>query len=397
MNSIAYHFLLLVAALLSSCSHNPKAGVSNSHLKVSKLGQPPKIGTTISGQHLFLGGFSALKFLGRSGSKISFSAITDRGPNPEAFSYLGGVGRNVRPILLPDFAPSLVNLSLDTQTNEIEIISVTPFRLSASESITGLPPHNTSSEFASKNPRYEIAANVFGKVLNYRNAGIDSEGVCRFKNTYLVAEEYGPQLLQFDSNLIELKRWSPGQGLPRDLIHRKINRGFEGLDCDENFAYLILQSPLKSGLDKDVNQIRLLQFSPQASKTINEYFYPVEAGGADKIGDIALLAGQKFLIIEQNGKLGQEDGIRKIYQVDLAMADKDGRLTKKLILDLNKVGFDFVEKIEGLAVIDQNTLALITDNDFGIESQIELSTGKFNSKLDANSYLAIIHLDQPLR
>lgn len=395
-----YIFLVLkfhVLFLLLSCSFLPPKSESNPKIKILKFTDTPKIGTTRAGQDIFLGGFSSLAFIKKADNKIFLRAVTDRGPNPEAFSFLGGVGRNIRPILLPDFAPSLVEISVDLTTDKIAIEKIRPFMHSTTEKITGLPPLNPKGKLHPKNQKYEIATDIFGTPLKPQSTGMDSEGLCAYKNTFLVSEEYVPALLQFDSDLIELKRWTPGHGLPKELSSRKINRGLEGLACDENYAYLMMQSPLKSHLEKDADQIRIIQFNPRTNKTLNEFFYPTESGGADKIGDMAIIHDKKFLVIEQNGKLGSEEGIRKIYQIDLAEADHDGRLTKKLILDLNQLGFDFEEKIEGIAIIDQNTLALVSDNDFGIESQVDLATGKFQTKKNAFSYLAIIHLEQALK
>ena len=123
---------------------------------------------------------------------------------------------------------------------------------------------------------------------------MDSEGFCFFNKTILVSEEYVPELLQFDMNLILIKRWSPGFGLPKELSLRKANRGLEGHACDANNAFSLIQSPLKNNLAQDSGKIRLIQFHPITQKTEKQFFYPIQPEIADKLGDLTLVKTINF-------------------------------------------------------------------------------------------------------
>ncbi|MBY0555369.1 esterase-like activity of phytase family protein [bacterium] len=380
---------LIICAGLLSCSHKSKSNIDSSKIEIYTLKTDMLVGTTKAGQKIPLGGFSALQFKKAEGGQYSFYTITDRGPNALEFKELAGVGRNVRPFLIPDYSPLLVEISTTDNKTFIADHS-THFKIKKNYKLTGLPHQNDHPTEA------ELAIDIYGNKLQLDNNGADSEGFCKFNNNYLVSEEYGPDLFMFNSKMMLVKKWTPGMGLPADFAKRKMNRGLESLACSQKFAYLMLQSPLVSDDLKDKNYIRIAKFDPLKRKTLKEFFYPVKSKEADKIGDISLIAEDKLIVIEQNGKLGSKEGVRKVYKVDLTKANAEGQVQKELVVDLNTLGFDFVEKIEGIAFIDSKTIAVITDNDFALDGMIDLKTGliKFQKK---DSYLAIIHLDQELK
>ncbi|RYZ78336.1 MAG: hypothetical protein EOP06_29240, partial [Proteobacteria bacterium] len=87
-----------------------------------------------------------------------------------------------------------------------------------------------------------------------------------------------------------------------------------------------------------------------------------------------------FLVIEQNSVAG-EKAIHNIYRVT---PGNDGELVKKtLLVNLVELGLSNFEKVEGLALVDNKTLALVTDNDFAL----------FNKQ---NSAFVLVHLAEPL-
>lgn len=390
-NKIAAALVPFISIGFMSCTHKTeKSRSDNSKIEIYELNTDFVIGTTKAGQKVPLGGLSALQFKKFEGSKYYFYTITDRGPNAEIIENLEGVGRNARPFLLPEYSPLLIEISTSGDKASFKVEKHVSFNIKKNLPLTGLPHKSNNPEEA------ELPVDIYGTKLSYDSNGADSEGFCTFNNNYLVSEEYGPDLFMFDSKMMLLKKWTPGVGLPADFAKRKMNRGLEALACSQKFAYLMLQSPLKTGESKDKNYIRIAKFSPVKGKTVQEYFYPVNSKQADKIGDISLISEDKLLVLEQNGILGSKDGVRKIYKIDLTKANSDGQLQKELVVDLNTLGFDFVEKIEGLAYIDSKTLAVVTDNDFALDGPQDEKSGiyKFQKK---PSYLAIIHLDGQIK
>ncbi len=398
--------LIVLCLALAACQSKPAApsatNAGGPHMKIYKLTQAPVAAKTQANQVLPLGGLSALQWMPK-GTDLPvdvlqdpnifvFQAITDRGPNGQETDIpVKKETLRVRPFLVKNFAPQLVTLKVRKDSAQFEVISTVPFYDQKKNLINGLPPSEKN-----KNPetKYESAVDLFGKPAKQTGFGMDSEGLCRTANALYVSDEYGPFLMKFNLERQLQTVWSPGQGLPAEIAHRKVNRGFEGLACDAQFIYLMLQSPLKSELAQDQNRIRLVQFNPTTGKTEKEFFYPMDEKKADKIGDIALIDTGRILVIEQNGVLGDK-GVQDLYVIDLAQADAQGVLTKKKVVDLNKLGFNFAEKIEGLTVIDSKTVALVTDNDFGLSGPVDFKSGRVDIR-QADSYLVIIAFDEAL-
>jgi hypothetical protein len=406
-HQIKFFSTLLILIFLSvSCQTKSKeSAVSSSesaYMKVYKLKQAPVVAKTRAFQTLPIGGLSALQWMPKSTDLpvdvlqdpniLVFQAITDRGPNGlEVEVQAKKETIKARPFLVQDFAPQLVTLKVKKDSDRFEVISMVPFYDQNKKPINGLPPSEKNKNSETK---YENAVDLFGKTLKQSGFGMDSEGFCRTQDAIYVSDEYGPFLLKFDLQRNLQKVWSPGQGLPAEMALRKMNRGFEGLTCDEKFVYVMLQSPLKSDRSQDQGKIRLVQFNPATGKTEKEFFYPVDEKRADKIGDIALLGNNRILVLEQNGALN-EKGVQDLYVIDLSKVDVQGVLVKTKVLDLNKLGLNFAEKIEGLTVIDSNTVALLTDNDFGLSGPVDFKSGRVDIR-QSDSYLIVIALEKDL-
>ena len=231
-----------------------------------------------------------------------------------------------------------------------------------------------------------------------------------------------------------------GKGqLPEVLRHRRANRGMEGLtQTKDGKLHGFLQSPIDP-LDKgksmeavdafDLDQdgkkddkikirdfaqlIRWLQFDP-ATESARLYAYPLHyplaaAGekwernrtGSTKLGDVLALPNGRFLVIEQG--MDDKGRVRNFLMlveipanatditadgIELEKNSIDGTspsahrwrevvtLKKRVLLDLNAAGWQ-MEKAEGLTLVDEQTIALINDNDFGLRSVLVDRDGKF--------------------
>lgn len=356
---VIFTFLAMTGS--SGCSTVPKV---SKKFEVYSLSEPPMIGTSAEGQEFHLGGLSALGFRRQESGRFIFSAVTDRGPNGEEIQFFG---EKARPFFLPEFSPLLIELELDLERKKLKALHWRQFLDQKGKPMTGFPPPGREALASIK---YEVPITIHRKKIENSEAGMDSEGYCSMQvkgeTRHYVADEYGPSLLEFSSDLRLRRRWFPGQGLPKSLSQRSLNRGFEGLACAGGHLYAIMQSPLKSGFEHDKDATRLIKFDPNKGETVKEFLYPINSSVADKIGDLTWAHKETFFILEQNGKLGREKGVRKVYAVNLAAANAEGFLEKKLLLDLNDYGLEMAEKIEGIALVDDNTLAVVVDNDFGL-------------------------------
>ena len=352
--------IILIAFAFIGCATNSKSSGTQKMYKTSSItlfSMPisPLAGSTLSGQKVKLGGFSGLQFTGEKDGALYFQTITDRGPNGEP----EGVDRT---FLIPEFSPTVVILKADLATKEISVAAEIKLKKTDGTPLTGLP----------NNRNEENPIDVFGLYYSVDPQGLDTEGlVFDGEGGWWIGEEYGPSLVHFNGEGKMLRRLTPGKELPRMYSERKLNRGFEGIAKIDNKLFGFLQSPIPKENFKSGEFSRIVEVDLETMKTSAEYFYPFEKGN-EKIGD-AIAVGQKsFLVIEQNGKVG-EHGQKYIYKITLGESDQ--LVKKTLVADLKNTPLNNVEKIEGIALIDDHRIALVCDNDFQISGKTNHTTG----------------------
>lgn len=152
---------------------------------------------------------------------------------------------------------------------------------------------------------------------------------------------------------------------------------------------------------------RWVEFDPD-TETSRMYAYPINCAdykdnrtGNAKLGDMVSLGNGKFIVIEQGAdkatgavfnrlmlvEIGSATDISKAAfnpaTSDLEKSSMAGKavngatdyqtgvttLKKTLLFDLNKAGW-LAEKAEGLTLVDATTLALVNDNDFGLQTLV---------------------------
>ncbi|MFN6469700.1 MAG: phytase [Nostoc sp. SerVER01] len=395
---------------IDTTSYDPRNPVAQPKLTIYDFENLPKLGTTSKNQDILLGGFSGLYFQGiAANGNLKFVTNTDRGPNGEP----DGVNR---PFLLPDFQPEIVSFELNRTTGEITITNRTKlFRQDGTTPLTGLP--NLQAVGNGLAYTDEIAVDLDNNVLANDPLGADLEGIVVAKNgDYWLVDEYRPAIYHFDSDGKLIERFIP-QGtatasdpdqpggtfgievLPAVYAQRRNNRGFEAVALEGNKLYAFIQSPIDNpdiandATSKASLNLRILEFDIVTKQVAAEYLYRLEGLPAtDKIGDAVSLGNGKFAVVERDDN-GTSAGNKLIYQIDLAGATNinnpgnftlpDGKtieqltsvelaaanitpVTKSLIANAAQLGYTGVEKLEGLALVAPNTLALLNDNDFNI-------------------------------
>ncbi len=340
---------------------------------------------------------SGLLFTGKQGDALTFTTVTDRGPNADSPS----VGKQEAKIFVtPDFAPLLV--SLRVENGKAAATNVRPLH-DDKGNINGLPLQ--SGVIGATN---EVAFSDTLQKLTGDNRGLDVEGITPDgKGGYWLCDEYGPFIINVDSSGKILAMHGPqaaegeksiAGGLPNIIKWRQPNRGFEGITrLPDGRIIAAVQSTLDidGKSKKKARFTRLVSFDPDSGKTAM-YGYPIDdvySKNSDaKIGDIVALDNDHILLIEQGGD--KNDVMRNIiYKVDLSKAsdlsafDKPGEYpefddaqklaqrgitlaSKTLAVDLRKLGWQ-QEKAEGLALIDNSTLAVANDNDFGVKTVLK--------------------------
>lgn len=360
--------------LTLSCSHSqPKSFQESSGFKHFKMSNPaPIVGKTVSGQDIYLGGFSGLSFIQSKGGSDYFYAITDRGPN----GWNEGIDR---PFLLPEFSPQIITLKTNPEKSTLEVVSQLQLKKKNGSPLSGLP--NQRNE---ENP-----TDLYGFMYSIDGFGLDTEALTSDnEGGFWVADEYGPSLVHFNSKGEMVRRLMAGNELPKLYLERKLNRGFEGISLVENRLFGFLQSPLP----KEENFSRIVEVDLLNMKTTAEYYYPFEKGN-DKVGDAVSIGNNSFLVIEQNGKTGDKSS-KLIFKITLGENDKN--VQKTLIADLKSTPFNNLEKVEGLTVLNDHQIALCNDNDFQIAAKTDHQTG-ITPLSEAPNELLILDLKESLK
>ncbi|MEU0945359.1 esterase-like activity of phytase family protein [Streptomyces canus] len=404
--------LALVAALVAA---GPAMGAPSGEARVVRtatLGDIPLgafsngllPGTVEDDRGVDLGGIGSDIY--PAGRKGEFWTVTDRGPNGQI--KVAGTKRRTFPV--PGFDPAIVKIRVVCGT--VKVLDAIPITTSAGKPVTGLPDQQGRDEAP-----YDYNALT---ALSYNPDGLDTEGIVRAADgSFWLVDEYGPSLVHVSARGKVLTRYVPkglnltGAGypvveaLPSVLLHRKINRGFEGLaQLPGGDLVLAVQSPL-SLPDTDAGEAsrttRLLRFSPKKKAVSAEYAYRfdpvnvVEPGEDDtselKISSVVSLGGDRLLVEERTDKAARLQLVHlqrssnilgsswdddatspSLEQLDDPASSGVPVLAKRLVVDLGTVA-GVPGKIEGVARVDHDTLALINDNDFGMTD----GTGAFDA------------------
>jgi hypothetical protein len=398
----------------------------------------PVIGTTAGGQEIKLGGFSGLFFEGvAANGNLQFITHTDRGPNAEP------TGSN-RPFALPDFQPQLVRFELNQHTGEISITEQIGLNRADGTPLTGLP--NLQAGAAGTAYTDEVPIDVFGNPLANDKLGGDFEAIVVAPDgTYWLSDEYRPAIYQFDRHGNLLNRFIPegaptatGEfgtpAFPTVYAQRRTNRGFEALALEGTKLYAFIQSAIDNPdtpgdtTSRNSRNLRIMEFDVVTQQVTGEYLYILDsisgAGNArtDKIGDAVSLGNGRFLVIERDDR-ATADANKLIYEIDLTGATNINNpatlaaipvgktieqltvaelsaanidpVNKRLTVNAASIGYTGVEKLEGLALIDHNTLAIINDNDFGVGGSALVGDGTLTEPSVPNAIkLGIIKFDQ---
>jgi UPF0176 protein len=372
------------------------------------LKNPPTLNTTGEGQNLFLGGFSGLIFEGRDSrtGELKFLTHTDRGPNaapPKDVKSDRLKARLLIPFVVPNYQLEWVHLALNVTTGVLEVRDRTPLRNSNDTPITGLPNHPGPK---GQGLIDETPVDMSGNELPPDPMGLDPESIAKDADgTYWMGEEYRPSIVHFSHDGKVIERYVPhGAGfgkevLPAEFAYRRLNRGFEGLAIRKNKIYAFLQSGLYMSQEKPVapypDATRVVEFDPRTKQVTGEYFFLLDDQINDKkLGDVTALPNGDFLMIEQTGAMGAKAD-KKIYRLALGNATNllnlkgaHGNhirqnlehmsaqeriqtglqpLQKQLVVDVSKLGFNYAGKAEGLTVVDDETIAIASDNDFQLD------------------------------
>jgi len=376
--------------------------------------------------------------------KNQFYALTDRGPNA---NHQGEYGKG-KSFPVADYTPRIGLFEVQANGKVVQLKEILLKRPDG-RVISGLPntsalggtgetPYHADGKpvLVDDNKPYDETTNPI-KLDDY---GLDGEGLVALKDgSFWVSDEYGPHIVHFDANGVEIDRINAFKDdsraslhLPAVYQHRRANRGMEGLAItpDEKMLVGIMQSTLKNP-DKAAQKgdlTRIVTLNLSNGKT-EQYLYRQEKL-ENANSEIAALTENKFLVIERDGSFllggpqkANPDAQKQVYRIDLSSgtalstiplsssitkdeshgllidgltleqyAQKNGwdalaqlgikPVSKKLVVDMVKEVAYKHDKMEGLWVIDDQHLGVLNDDDFATWS----TDGKLEQKyLDKNT------------
>lgn len=340
--------------------------------------------------------------------------VGDRGPNIACDEMKGTAGieppvcaetRNGRFYPAPSYAPSIYRV-LITETG-FRVTDVIALKDRDGRPLSGMPnPLRTATT--------EVPFDGAGKRLDQDVNGVDVEGIVRLKDgTFWLSDENGPSVMHVAADGRLLARHVPRGteaeyagaryevvgSLPAILAKRQANRGIEGIAVspDEKFLYFIMQNPLANpdaAAYRQARNTRVLKLDRAEMKVVGEWVYqlddprsfrrdPSEKQNDPRISELMTVGTDRLIVDERT------EQTTKLYEIELSGATNiagsrwDDIATRPTLEQIDVAAaeikpvkktlrvdtFEFpqvVGKTEGMAVLGDGTLAIVNDDDFGI-------------------------------
>ena len=374
------------------------------------------------------GGISGLHY--KHGSNDEYYLITDRGPNAIANNHPLAAGNAVKFFPFPAYAPKIFEVS--AVAGNLNITKTTELKRPNGSSASGVPLPAGSGSTG------EVAwSDLSATTIAADNWGIDSEGIVEDNNgDFWICDEYGSSVWKTNDTMKTLERYTPFILETEDVAidtmigKRRPNRGFEGVAYTPNGKiYAILQSPVynPSSTASDNSQIhRILEIDPvTGTQQMYAYVHQAPIGQIRnkdwKIGDLVAVNNTEFLVIEHAQRNGWN--YKDVFKFDISSAtpitvenfsgstleeliDESGLLANSItpvqkthFLDLLESGWQLQhDKPEGITIVNDSTIALVNDNDYGIDAPADdgniVFTGKttllYKYSLPSGSHLSYI-------
>lgn len=362
---------------------------------------------------------SGLRLISKSSDVLRFFYVTDRGPNTDGpeVSLAGQSDKKFGSKIFqaPRYSPQYGVLEWNPGKKTAHVVTNQSL-VRDGRAMSGLPLPQGALGFTG-----EAGLDTSGRLLTADLSGIDPEGIDQDSDGNLyICEEYRPSILKIDRASGQVKEiWAPGTGLPESFRNRRPNRGLEGLAVTPSGdvvaalqSTISLKGPPESAQDtkKTAPFIRAMRRSARSGK-LTEFAIPVldrfKDNGEAKVGDLVALSDDAFLMITQgtlkDGSFGSFiDKLETVGACDLSgVQTSDGKELEFLpsaaalaevcapasvtqLVRLEDLGWAHT-KAEGLALIDEQTIAVINDNDFGVGEEGP----------DAESTLLVVTFEDP--
>jgi hypothetical protein len=376
---------------------------------------------TFQGINFREGGFSGAYYVPNTNGK-EFWVCSDRGVNVDAANAnpSGCTPTYDKIYSFPSYAPKIHRVRLNGDS--VQILQTISIKRPGGTTATGIINPTGFGSTATEVPSTDTVQNCLNfaaKTTAKDIWGIDCEGIAvDASGNFWLCEEGGPTIWKLDQNGVVQKRYTPYAGqvgaqsidvqIDTCFKYRKNNRGFEGITIAPNGKiYAMIQSPLlypTKTVGENSRVHRILEIDPVTNATrmfvyLNDGI--IGASGSNqirlrdwKIGDMAAINDTTFLVIE--AALRGTTDVKRVYKINIsaasvvtsalyggstleALVDSAGLaangvvpVKKSLFMDINGIGWDpALDKPECLAIINDSTIVVGNDNDYGQYSPLE--------------------------
>ena len=398
---------------------------------------------------------------GHPDNPMQFYALTDRGPNA---NFTGELGAGKR-FPVPDYVPRIGLFEIQA-SGDIKLVKTILLKDRDGNPISGLPntaalggtgeiPYDAAGEVirVDMSQPYDAATNPI-KLDDY---GLDSEGLVAMSDgTFWVSDEYGPHIVHYSAEGVELHRINAFAAdsrnlhtLPAEFGNRWANRGMEGLTItpDETTLVGIMQSSLDNPNKNRTDLSRIVTVNIETG-TVSQYLYKQEKN-SNSNSAIKALSATSFLVLERDGAFynSTPGAMKHVYKIDISNATdleavtavgelaQDAAIGLTIgglsleqvvnsnmvsgntaagwevlatngIVPVNKIALvvDMVsevayphDKMEGLWVLDEHRLAVLNDDDFATWESGGVLEQKYlddtRSRIDSNTLYIVDDLD----
>ena len=365
----------------------------------------------------FTVGIGSGAFRHRNDPPNMFVTVSDRGPNfpcGQAKKILGldgaklcaGIGK-ARIYPVPDYTPSIYSVHLNGD-GTFSIKDAIALKDRDGNPVDGmLNPLTVATT--------EIPVDATGRRLKQNPNAVDAEGIVKLSDgTYWIGDENGPSLMHVAADGRIATRLVPAGterdyaganydivgALPAIFAKRQANRGIESVAVspDERFLYTIMQNPLANPdakAYKAAKNARLLKLDRATMKPVGEWVYqlddpmsfrndPTQKQDAPRISEMIALGADRLLVLERTDRTTKLHEVRLTGATDVLGGKWDDAATSPSLEQSNALegtGIvpvaktlrfdsadykDIPDKLEGIAILGDGSVALINDNDFGI-------------------------------
>ena len=315
-----------------------------------------------------------------------FYVLTDRGPNAD-FDGMAGKGKQ---FLVPNYTPSIGLFELQADGKIIKVKEII-LKDNNGNPISGLPnpkafggtnevPYDINGQPMTVNPNlpFDAVSNPIKTDIN----GLDPEGLAALKDgSFWVSDEYGPHLVHYDANGLEIGRINAFASdernnvmidgkpllLPTEFTKRRANRGMEALTITPDQSTLVgimessMDNPDKSGRSSSL--VRMVTIN-LVSGQIAQYLYRLDNAQHVTSGIVAL-SDHEFYLIEHDRKfpLQDETATKLIYKIDIAQATDIDAIIKSTSIEKNDtLGLTIDgQTLEELIALDEKNWQMLED------------------------------------